>query len=141
MQNGLGPQYISDLLLHDDPSRPLRPSGTSLLSVPRVRTKHAANIQSNLPENCCNSQVFLIQLMTFLFAFYKIVCTVTFTLILVFLIFVLFHFIYFMLYFKLNFHLNAYLYCPMLHLHCVLMPSVTVLLDTLPPASDHVRHN
>ena len=32
--NGLGPKYISDLLLHYEPSRPLRSSGSGLLSVP-----------------------------------------------------------------------------------------------------------
>uniref|UniRef100_A0A3Q3NAT9 DNL-type zinc finger n=1 Tax=Labrus bergylta TaxID=56723 RepID=A0A3Q3NAT9_9LABR len=32
--------YISDLLINYEPSRPLRSSGTGLLSVPRVRTKH-----------------------------------------------------------------------------------------------------
>ena len=33
-------KYISDLQLHFETSRPLRSSGTCLLSVPRVRTKH-----------------------------------------------------------------------------------------------------
>ena len=33
-------KYISDLLLRYEPSRPLRSSGTRLLSVPRVKTKH-----------------------------------------------------------------------------------------------------
>ncbi|XP_037631145.1 uncharacterized protein LOC119491325, partial [Sebastes umbrosus] len=58
--NGLGPKYISDLLLCYEPSRPLRSSGSGLLSVPRVRTKHAEgafsfyapNIWNKLPENC-----------------------------------------------------------------------------------------
>lgn len=34
---GLGPKYISDLLLNYELSRPLSSSGTGLLSVPRVR--------------------------------------------------------------------------------------------------------
>ena len=32
--NGLGPKYISDLLTQYEPSRPLRSSGSSFLSVP-----------------------------------------------------------------------------------------------------------
>ena len=40
--NGFGPKYISDLLPHYEPSRPLRLSGTGLLSVPRIKTKHRA---------------------------------------------------------------------------------------------------
>ena len=50
-----GPQYISDLLPRFDPSRPLRSSGSGLLSVPRVRTKHGCyvlHIWNKLPENC-----------------------------------------------------------------------------------------
>lgn len=38
--NALGPKYISDLLLHYDPSRPLGSSGTALLTAPGVKTKH-----------------------------------------------------------------------------------------------------
>ena len=37
--NGLGPSYLSDLLLPYRPSWTLRSSGTGLLSVPNVRTK------------------------------------------------------------------------------------------------------
>ena len=37
--NGLGPSYLSDLLLSYQPSRTLRSSGTGLLIVPKVRTK------------------------------------------------------------------------------------------------------
>ncbi|KAF7662460.1 hypothetical protein LDENG_00235220, partial [Lucifuga dentata] len=37
--NGLGTRYISDLLLCYEPSKPLRLSGSGLLTVPRVRTK------------------------------------------------------------------------------------------------------
>ena len=38
--NGLRPKHISDPLLCYEPYRPLRWSGTSLLSVPGVRAKH-----------------------------------------------------------------------------------------------------
>ncbi len=37
--NGLGPSYLSDLLLPYQPSRTLRSSGTGLLTIPRVKTK------------------------------------------------------------------------------------------------------
>ncbi|MDG2555395.1 reverse transcriptase domain-containing protein, partial [Vibrio parahaemolyticus] len=37
--NGLGPSYLSDLLLPYQPSRTLRSSGTGLLIVPRVRSE------------------------------------------------------------------------------------------------------
>ena len=56
--NGFGPKYISVLLPCYEPSRPLRVSGTGLLSVPRV-TKHgeaafsyyAPHIWNKLHEN------------------------------------------------------------------------------------------
>ena len=38
--NGFRPKYISDLLPHYEPPRPLRSSGSGLLSVPWVITKH-----------------------------------------------------------------------------------------------------
>ena len=76
--NGLGPKYISDLLLHYEPSKLLRLSGTGLLSVPRVKTKHgeaafsfyAPHIWNKLPENCRSATLssFKSQLKTFLFA-------------------------------------------------------------------------
>ena len=58
--NGFGPEYISDLLLHYKPPRPLRSSGTGPLLVPGVKTKHgeaafsyyAPHIWNKLPENC-----------------------------------------------------------------------------------------
>ncbi len=37
--NGLGPSYLSDLLLPYEPSRTLRSSGAGLLIVPNVKTK------------------------------------------------------------------------------------------------------
>ena len=37
--NGLGPSYLSDMLLRYEPSRTLRSSGTGLLMVPKIRTK------------------------------------------------------------------------------------------------------
>ena len=57
--NALGPKHISDLLLCYEPSRPLRSSGTGLLTVPRVKTKHreaafsfyAPHIWNKPPEN------------------------------------------------------------------------------------------
>ncbi|XP_068573506.1 uncharacterized protein, partial [Cebidichthys violaceus] len=62
--NGLGPKYISNLLLPYEPSRPLRSSGTGLLSVPRVRTKHgeaafsffAPHIWNKVPESCRSAE-------------------------------------------------------------------------------------
>ena len=62
--NGLGPKYISDLLVRYEPSRPLRSSGTALLFVPRVRTKqgeaafsfYAPHIWNKLPENCRSAE-------------------------------------------------------------------------------------
>ena len=44
--NGFGLQYISDLLLHYEPSRPLWSSSTGLLSVPGVRIKHGETVFS-----------------------------------------------------------------------------------------------
>ena len=77
--NGLGPKYISDLLIRYEPSRPLRSSGTGLLSVPRVKTKHgeaafsfyAPHIWNKIPENCRSADTlsaFKSRLKTFLFA-------------------------------------------------------------------------
>ena len=58
--NGFGPKYISDQLPSYGPSRPLRSSGSGLLSIPKVRTKHGEtafsyyvpHIWNKLPENC-----------------------------------------------------------------------------------------
>ena len=77
--NGLGPKYITDLLTNYEPSRPLRSSGTGLLTVPRVRTKHgeaafsyyAPYIWNKLPETCRSAATlssFKSRLKTFLFA-------------------------------------------------------------------------
>ena len=55
--NGLGPKYISDLLLHYEPSRPLRSSGSGLLSVPRVRTKHGESASSFYAPYICQKTV------------------------------------------------------------------------------------
>ena len=58
--NGLGPSYLSDLLLSYQPSRILRSSGTGLLTVPKVRTKthgeaafshYDPHLWNSLPEN------------------------------------------------------------------------------------------
>ena len=74
--NGFGPKYISDLL----PSyRPSRLSGTGLLSVPRVRTKHgeaafsfhAPHMWNKHPETCRSAPTltsFKSRLKTFLLA-------------------------------------------------------------------------
>ncbi|RJG15175.1 hypothetical protein D4A39_16695, partial [Alcanivorax profundi] len=56
--HGSAPKYISDMLVPYEPSRTLRTSGTGLLLVPRVRTKHgegafqfyAAKIWNSLPD-------------------------------------------------------------------------------------------
>ena len=57
--NGLGPSYLSDLLLRYEPSRSLRSSGTGLLRVPGVRTRtygeasfchYAPRLWNSLPE-------------------------------------------------------------------------------------------
>lgn len=57
--NGLGPKYISDLLVVYEAPRLLRSSGTGLLCVPRVRTKkaeaafgfYAPHLWNKLPEH------------------------------------------------------------------------------------------
>ena len=57
--HGLAPKYITDMLVPYEPARALRSTGTGLLLVLRVRTKHgeaafqihAAKIWNNLPEN------------------------------------------------------------------------------------------
>jgi len=62
--NGLAPKYITDLLSVYQPSRPLRSSGSSLLCIPRTRTKHgeaafssyAPLIWNKLPENCKSAE-------------------------------------------------------------------------------------
>ncbi len=68
--NSLGPKYIYDLLLRYEPSRPLRWSGTGLLTVPRVTTKHReaafsfyapytlTNFQKAFPKNSNFSHFF-----------------------------------------------------------------------------------
>ena len=76
--NGLGPKYISDLLLPYIPARPLRSAGTSLLNTPRVKTKHgesafsysASCIWNKLPEELKQAQtlnIFKTRLKTFMF--------------------------------------------------------------------------
>ena len=76
---GFGPKYISDLLPHYEPSKPQRLSGSVMLSVPRVRTKHgeaalsyyAPHIWNKLYENCRSAPTltsFKSRLKTFLFA-------------------------------------------------------------------------
>ena len=58
--NGLGPPYLSDLLLPYRPSRTLRSSGTGLLTIPQVRSKthgeaafsyYGPRLWNSLPEN------------------------------------------------------------------------------------------
>ena len=53
--NGLGPSYLSDLLLSYQPSRTLKSSGTGLLTIPRVRSKtfsyYGPRLWNSLPEN------------------------------------------------------------------------------------------
>uniref|UniRef100_A0AAQ5X7A8 Reverse transcriptase domain-containing protein n=1 Tax=Amphiprion ocellaris TaxID=80972 RepID=A0AAQ5X7A8_AMPOC len=77
--NGLGPKYIRDLLTQYIPTRPLRSSGSGLLLVPRVKTKHgeaafsfyAPYIWNKLPENCRSAETlstFKSSLKTYLFS-------------------------------------------------------------------------
>uniref|UniRef100_A0A3B3DKG4 Reverse transcriptase domain-containing protein n=1 Tax=Oryzias melastigma TaxID=30732 RepID=A0A3B3DKG4_ORYME len=77
--NGLAPKYMTDLLTQYVPARPLRSSGSGLLSVPRVRTKHgeaafsfyAPQIWNRLPENIRSAEtlsVFKSRLKTHLFS-------------------------------------------------------------------------
>uniref|UniRef100_A0A3B3HFB5 Reverse transcriptase domain-containing protein n=1 Tax=Oryzias latipes TaxID=8090 RepID=A0A3B3HFB5_ORYLA len=77
--HGHAPKYISDMLVPYEPSRTLRTSGTSLLLIPRVRTKQgesafqysAAKIWNSLPEVVRQaSSVFMLKsrLKTFLFS-------------------------------------------------------------------------
>ena len=58
--NGLGPSYLSELLLNYEPSRTLRSSGTGLLVVPKVRPKtygetsfhhYGPRLWNSLPES------------------------------------------------------------------------------------------
>ena len=66
----LGPEYISALLRRYEPSRPLRSSGSGLLSAPRVRTGHgeaAISFYSFVEQTsrklqvCSNSNLFQIK--------------------------------------------------------------------------------
>ena len=78
--NGLGPSYLSDLLLSYQPSRILRSSGTGLLNVPRVRTKthgeaafshYGPQLWNSLPESIRTAEtvdVFKRRLKTHLFS-------------------------------------------------------------------------
>ena len=76
--NGLAPIYISELLPHYVPSRPLRSSGTGLLAVPRIKTKYgeaafchyATNSWNKLPEHIRSAPTLLTfknRLKTFMF--------------------------------------------------------------------------
>uniref|UniRef100_A0A669DS15 Reverse transcriptase domain-containing protein n=1 Tax=Oreochromis niloticus TaxID=8128 RepID=A0A669DS15_ORENI len=77
--NGLGPSYLSDLLLPYEPSRTLRSSGTGLLIVPKVRTHthgeaafqwYGPRLWNSLPEELRaaeNVHVFKNRLKTHLF--------------------------------------------------------------------------
>ena len=76
--NGLAPIYISELLPHYEPSRPLRSSGTGLLAVPRIKTKYgeaafchyATRSWNKLPEHLRTAPTLLTfknRLKTFMF--------------------------------------------------------------------------
>jgi len=78
--NGLGPSYLSDLLLNYEPSWTLRFSGKGLLVVPKVRTKtktgetlfryYGPCLWNSLPENIRAAEtvdVFKKRLKTYLF--------------------------------------------------------------------------
>ncbi|KAF7668705.1 hypothetical protein LDENG_00294700, partial [Lucifuga dentata] len=77
--HGSGPKCIFDLIVQYEPSRPLRSSGSGLLSVPRVRTKHdeaafsfsAPQLWNRLPEDLRSAPTvnsFKTRLKTFLFS-------------------------------------------------------------------------
>lgn len=78
--NGLGPSYLSDLLLSYQPSRILRSSGTGLLIVPSVRTRthgeaafnhYGPKLWNSLPEGIRTAEtvdVFKGRLKTHLFS-------------------------------------------------------------------------
>ena len=59
-------RVVAFCITHYEPPRPLRSSGTGLLSVPRVRTKHGEaafsyyepHIWNKLPENCRSAPTF-----------------------------------------------------------------------------------
>ena len=76
--NGSGPHYISEMLLHYEPSRSLRSSGTGLLIVPRTKSKHgeaafshyASHNWNKLPEHIRSAPtlpIFKSKLKTFMF--------------------------------------------------------------------------
>lgn len=77
--NGLTPSYLSDLLLPYEPARPLRSTGTGLLTVPRVTTKthgessfyfYAPGLWNKLPEDlrtAASVDIFKTKLKTHLF--------------------------------------------------------------------------
>lgn len=77
--NGLGPTYLSDMLLSYQPSRVLRSSGTGLLIIPRVNTKthgeaafshYGPRLWNSLPESIRTAEtvdVFKRRLKTHLF--------------------------------------------------------------------------
>ena len=77
--NGLGPSYLSDLLLPYQPPRTLRSSGTGLLTIPQVSSKkhgeaafscYGPRLWNRLPENLRVAQtveVFQKRLKTHLF--------------------------------------------------------------------------
>ena len=73
------PEYISDMLIRYMPNRPLRSSGTELLTVPKARTKkhgeaafsfYAPNLWNTLPEHLRRAEtieIFKRDLKTYLF--------------------------------------------------------------------------
>jgi hypothetical protein len=78
--NGLGPSYLSEMLLPYEPSRSLRSSGSRLLIIPKVRTKthgeasfsyYGPHLWNRLPEDLRaaeNVHVFKSRLKTHLFS-------------------------------------------------------------------------
>ena len=78
--NGLGPSYLSELLLSYQPSRTLRSSGAGLLVVPHTKTKthgeaafshYGPKLWNSLPENIRTAEtvdVFKRRLKTHLFS-------------------------------------------------------------------------
>ena len=78
--NGLGPSYLSELLLPYEPSRPLRSSSSRLLVIPKVRTHthgeasfhfYGPHLWNSLPEELRaaeNVHIFKSRLKTHLFS-------------------------------------------------------------------------
>uniref|UniRef100_A0A8C8DHB1 Reverse transcriptase domain-containing protein n=1 Tax=Oryzias sinensis TaxID=183150 RepID=A0A8C8DHB1_9TELE len=52
---GLGPSYLNDIILKYEPLQTLRSSGTGLLVVPKVRTRHTVRLRSAIMVLACGT--------------------------------------------------------------------------------------